>query len=302
MPTPVELGSWSLGSTVGGRGRVRRREVRAAGGNRLDSRSGTSADRRVLLRVNRRQGGRGLEVVRSRRSACGTDRRVQRGHLAVVDRVVLLLEVVRGAEHVVRVVRVSGSLVDGSRSAGVLDDREIRDHVRGSRVDRRSTRRYGSRIRTVQHVRDSRSGVRHVHPRSRRGAGHLGDQEIGGGAVGDDRGLVRRGSSVQRKQRGGSDDRDHRHERSGPKTGRHACPPCTYNVRSKRTYGCGRVAPDRHGCRPCKGYLDYMTLFLICKVVKKPINREVFEDFLQNMPVLSMIIQSYSDCHRMLNV
>ncbi len=248
MPTPVDLGSWSLGSTVGGRGRVRRREVRAAGGNRLDSRSGTSADRRVLLRVNRRQGGRGLEVVRSRRGACGADRRVQRDHLAVVDRVVLLLEVVRGAEHVVRAMRVSGSLVDGSRSAGVLDDREIRDHVRGSRVDRRSTRRYGSRIRTVQHVRDSRSGVRHVHPRSRRGAGHLGDQEIGGGAVGDDR--------------------DHRHEKSGPQTGRHACPPCPYNVRSKRTYGCGRVAPDRHGCRPCKGYLDYMTTGSICKALK----------------------------------
>lgn len=43
-----------------------------------------------------------------------------------------------------------------------------------------------------------------------------------------------------------------------------------------------------------------MITVLVCKVVKKPINTGVFEDFLPNIPVLSMIMESQSGCHRKL--
>jgi len=209
VPTPVDLGSWSRGSgAVDG----------------AIARSG-------LLRVDH-PGGRDLLVVRSRRDAGILDHEIR-------------LEVVRSVAGG-RVRDVDVVLSGQRRGASGAEHEVLRVNRRirhGGRVERRGARRDRSSrvVRAEHHVRGRRSGVHHVHPRNRRRAGHLGDQGVGGSAVGDDRGLVRRGSSVQRRQRGGGDDRDHRHDGSGPKTGRHACPPCTYNVRSKRTNRCGRV-------------------------------------------------------------
>ncbi|TSC66366.1 MAG: hypothetical protein G01um101477_121 [Candidatus Doudnabacteria bacterium Gr01-1014_77] len=142
----------------------------------------------------------------------------------------------RGESGSRRVVRFSGSLVDG-RGACVLDDaREFRNHVRGQRRGASSAEHEVVRVnrhlevvlrgRSERHVvRGSRVGARHVHPRNR-GAGHLGGQEVeGAGSRGFvlELDLVRRGSRDGRHddEHGGSEDRDHRHQGCGPIPGRH---------------------------------------------------------------------------------
>ena len=227
VPTVVDLGSWSRGSGAGGRGRVRRRGVRAAGGNHLGSRGSASADRRDLLRVVDLAHRRDLHVVRSRRGAGSLDHEV---HLEVVRNV---------AGGRVREVVVLSSQRRGASSAEheVLLRVNRRIRHRGH-VDRGSARRDRS-------SRVVRERLVEARPCNRRGAGHLRDQAVvggrGNGGLHRDRGrgfvvllVLQRGRSGSLHRRrseqssAGSKDRGEREHRShgtgsGPKTGRHAC-------------------------------------------------------------------------------